>query len=539
MLSFVSAPYSGYEGTVLQFIVTRQNGASGAIAVDWVISDGEGQPTPASGTVTWNTAEAGAKSVAVVLGLVAANRVRAITLSNPRSLSGGSTPTISDGTAALQILNDASAPANVTLSATAVSSSTINLSAGGGADAGSGFKEYVFERSLDGASGWTEIARQGNGSYSDTGRSSATLYYYRVVAVDVAGNSSSIATANAQTQGGGTGFADGDEIEIVGSGFGSNEVSQEFLGGVNGPIETAANGASWNSVARPGWLFPGNSPSRISTTRSLNGAKSLANLNYGPSNYQYGVAFDTGAQYRAIYTRLAYYFSNPTNELKGQLKLDRYVGVHASNDLISDINQPNTYYTRYWQGAGSYIAVNGGSSATIYPDQGGGVDGHWMEMNGWYTKEVVFMPDSAAGAGNGSMQWRVVRNATGQVVTAGTVSNRNFWGAGLGAFRYWVLQGYIGNEFASSLDEVYWDRDVYCAWNVAGSAVPKTVLMGNASTYDACTVFTVCRWTSWADTRIRAQANKGAHATLAGKYFYVMAGINNPVNSTGLVGVRV
>lgn len=65
--------------------------------------------------------------------------------------------------------------------ASAVSTSQINVSW----DAYSGATDYSLERSLNGTSGWTRIngtAPQTATSFSDTGRSAATPYYYRVKA---------------------------------------------------------------------------------------------------------------------------------------------------------------------------------------------------------------------------------------------------------------------------------------------------------------------------------------------------------------------
>lgn len=84
-----------------------------------------------------------------------------------------------------------------TLSATAVSSSQINL-AWGDSDTEDGFK---VERSLDGSS-WTEIATLGANTttFSDTGLSASTTYYYRVYAYNVAGASPYSNVASASTQ---------------------------------------------------------------------------------------------------------------------------------------------------------------------------------------------------------------------------------------------------------------------------------------------------------------------------------------------------
>jgi len=91
-------------------------------------------------------------------------------------------------------------PADPTaLTATAVSASQINLS---WADNATNETGYKVERSLDGSTGWTEIAGSlaaNSTSYSDNGLNASTTYHYRVRANNVAGNSGYSNVANATT----------------------------------------------------------------------------------------------------------------------------------------------------------------------------------------------------------------------------------------------------------------------------------------------------------------------------------------------------
>ena len=82
--------------------------------------------------------------------------------------------------------------------ATATGSSTIDL---GWTDASSDETGFKIERSLNGSSGWTQIgtAAADATSYSDTGLSSGTAYYYRVRAYNTYGNSAYSASANDAT----------------------------------------------------------------------------------------------------------------------------------------------------------------------------------------------------------------------------------------------------------------------------------------------------------------------------------------------------
>ena len=85
------------------------------------------------------------------------------------------------------------------LTATAVSSSQINLTWNDNASNETGF---VVERSADGSTGWSSIATPGANveNYSNIGLTESTTYYYRVRAVNGSGNSGNSNTANATTQ---------------------------------------------------------------------------------------------------------------------------------------------------------------------------------------------------------------------------------------------------------------------------------------------------------------------------------------------------
>lgn len=119
---------------------------------------------------------------------------------------------------------DATAPTVPTgLSATAASSSQINLSWNASTDSGgSGLAGYKLERSNDGSTNWTQIAQQTATTYQDTGLTAATTRHYRVRAYDNAGNNSSYSSsANATTlgTGGGSGFTPQPGFTVTASSF--------------------------------------------------------------------------------------------------------------------------------------------------------------------------------------------------------------------------------------------------------------------------------------------------------------------------------
>jgi hypothetical protein len=149
--------------------------------------------TLASGTVEDNTFYAWTINPAL---LVAGNNVIAVEVHQSDVAS-------SDLSFDFDLKATVAAPATVpsapsALAASAISSSRIDLTWADNANNESGF---IVERSLNGTSGWTpEKTTAANvTTYSDTGLSTATRYYYRVKAFAAAGDSAYTSTANATT----------------------------------------------------------------------------------------------------------------------------------------------------------------------------------------------------------------------------------------------------------------------------------------------------------------------------------------------------
>jgi fibronectin type 3 domain-containing protein len=123
--------------------------------------------------------------------------------------------TLTGGSAAI-FLNTAQPPAApATLSATAASASQINLTWA----ASSGATGYKVQRSTDGVT-FSPLATVGAvTTYGDTGLSAGTLYYYRVLASNAAGDSAPSSVASAVTAGASKLAVSGPTQATAGTGF--------------------------------------------------------------------------------------------------------------------------------------------------------------------------------------------------------------------------------------------------------------------------------------------------------------------------------
>jgi hypothetical protein len=354
--------------------------------------------------------------------------------------------------------------------------------------------------------------------------------------------------------GGGGSIADGQAITITGSGFGTNVVTQDFLGGLNNPIEAAANDTMFTSLSYTDWNTYSDNAAHVSSTRAFTRNKSL-NVTY-PTFNAYGLVRNFGT-YKSIYTRQIIYLDSGIY-VDGQIKINRYVGCPVStipktgdgttnangngpggNSVHEDYRLPNTLLHDFWvSGPGQYLTVQ----ATGHPgDEPGFTPDSLLQFNKWVILETVFTPDTTVGAGDGTFKVRCTDGVDGTIIygtTTQTIGPRVFWAGSDPAFEWLVVQFYIGNNLQQTGVGVYLDPEHYVAVNAASSTTPKFILAGDASTYTACNKHTMAiqEFDTWADTSIHIPAaNKGKLTSLdnGSAYFYPMSAINTPINENG------
>jgi hypothetical protein len=330
---------------------------------------------------------------------------------------------------------------------------------------------------------------------------------------------------------GGGSLVDGGTYVANSSGLGTTVSASnvEWIGGVNGYVETLGNGANFSdNLPSASWHQVGNVDTVVSNGDTLSGTVSLYNNFDSVNNWQFGSTFDSGAGQKSMYIRAAYKFLNPNNQTMGQVKLFRFNGSDAIEDLNSYF-----YFTRYYNGSGNYMPYTAGN--VFFTSEGGGTSGNFVIQDVWIVAEMLLTPDSTPNAGDGSIQWRHYRADTGAITTFGTITGATVWTTTTSAnpFRFFVFQCGFYNEFNNPMS-LYIDRDMYFAWNTSSNACPKYVLLGNASTFAACTVFSICKWSAWADTQVTFTINKGQHSSLSGLYIYFMSAPGSPINSSGV-----
>lgn len=398
------------------------------------------------------------------------------------------------------------------------------------------------ERSAVSNNNYQEIVIKSPGltDHLDPGRAEITYYYrirFRWGTLYSAYSDEEIAIVVGS---GNSGLTDGQSYTLVVPGAGSNShaVRQSFLGGANSPIEAAAYNTLFSAFMPANWAMPGAAGTRVRTERSLNGTKALCHDRTGGA-YQFAFRYDHPEVTRTLFYRYSYYLENPNN-VAGQLKQIRATPAYGSG--FEDGNIANTYLTR--NGSGTGIIVNNGSGATnlgFYPRLwDSGSSGSWHAEGTWVTVTAYVTCNSAVGVADGKWRVGVRRESDNTVIGNITMSNAGLWlRAEATPYSRQTFQFYMGNGYDQAC-KTYIDRDVYVMGSTT-TACPKYLLIGNASTYAACTIFTIAPFSVWDDSvgggaaAITFQLNRGRHLSLEGLYLYAMSDVETPLNSTGVL----
>jgi hypothetical protein len=327
-------------------------------------------------------------------------------------------------------------------------------------------------------------------------------------------------------------IADNQEITINGSGFGSNALRQDFLGGQK--VDSLANGARVDQQGWPNWSLMTPSTAtypHVTTERGWSNGKSIAFDTRGTTEYKQTLFYDTGsAGFTTLYTNSLIYLDH--NDLQAgsylQWKMIRWYKVADVVDHMNNLS--GTYMSNRLNSTSFFSGFNSSGQYVSWFDTAPTA----MNLPGrraWYRYETWTRMNSAPGASDGYFRVRVTNPTSGAVVTDNRVSNVVYNASGdTGNLRYLVLQNYFGNASDGGFSQAdnaqavaFWD-DVYISQSEA------RVEICDQATYAACVNKEIQYPTSWANGQITVRLNKGNKASSVGTYLYVVdsTGAANP-----------
>jgi hypothetical protein len=314
--------------------------------------------------------------------------------------------------------------------------------------------------------------------------------------------------------------SDDQTITINGSGFGTNSLRQQWLGGKSGPIESTPAGTRFLATARAGWSEDGSlDESFIDSRRAYSGSRSIV---FDPALARYrdgrfGLIYDTGSNFTELYSSNMVYFDDG-GAGAGQWKMIRW----CFKNSVTDDSVPNAYVSNCAGAPGDFFYVQGGSTATKM----NWFDTQSLPLTGaWYRVETYMRPSSSSTASDGEFWMRTTKVSDGTTGTQRYTGLKTYSDGDTNRYRYIVFQNYMGNGNYNN-QTIVWMDDIYI------SQTQARVELCKSSTWAACKNKDIQLPTAWNNSQISVKLNQGGLGSLSGTYLYVVDSSGN-VNANG------
>jgi hypothetical protein len=434
------------------------------------------------------------------------------------------------------VSSDTIAPTVAVISAQPLSQSTIRVTLLTPSTDAGGFRDYTLQSSNTASGPWADVIaalQAASFPYTHAGLPASTLRYFRLLAFDTVGNSSTSAVVNATTLSSGSGFSSMQSIIATGGPFGTNPGIIESLAGPNGAIEQIATGAPL--VPRADWqetIGPTATYHRIQATRSWSGSKAINCDSWYPGQEvggngnrgRFGIAYDMGATTRQFIADYLVYF-DPANTSggAGQWKIYRF----TQHPDVNDANGGENFYVS--RGGWALVAMNTtGGLGTQDSDFG-----DWpVNGGGWHRVRLYLRQPSVPGASDAIFRTSF-RRMSDNVIT-GRIDRVNWrlLGASGNYFRYWLPQNYQGNGYGDTHHTQVWMDDPNI---IKGSS--RFSVIANAASWGAVTRHEFFTHNTWTNGQIGGPFFPAGWGLYAGPFwlyhFDATVSIDTPVSATG------
>lgn len=365
----------------------------------------------------------------------------------------------------------------------------------------------VIERSLNGSTGWVEIATKNAGvtSHNDTALGNAT-YYYRVRHLINSVYSSYSSNANGTISGGSSGgsLAVGGTITITGTGFGSGTTPVLFQ-----DFESGSNGANLSTLGFQVANSNGCPDPVVTTSQHYAGTRcAFADCSGVGDSAAYVNALDTDDIYVSVHVKSVVTSGAPKTTK----------GVRAHGDIGPNIytsypgfmvQEPSEYSTN-----GHRFQVNRSNTSadyTVYYDPSDIGDDTWVRQQYHYRLGTAGTADGYA---------RYWKNVTQELARNSIITRASGVTTKLNVL---MMPFYFGNGGAG-----YWYYDLVCIHKGVNCAA--RVELGDAAAYSSCTKREILENVSWSDTSIQAKLHKHTFGT-GTAWLHVIDASNNAVQA--------
>ncbi|MFA6252909.1 MAG: MopE-related protein [Patescibacteria group bacterium] len=402
---------------------------------------------------------------------------------------------------------------------------------------------YSILRSTTNGSGYQPLATSNTNSYTNTGLSYSTTYYYVVSAYDAAGNTSNnsnqavAAIASAPPVGSGPSISglssatlvDGQSYTISGSGFGAkNQVEPLSYLGYN--IE---NGIVGEDFSASGWVNDdGDGQGALSTIPNSNSVYSNERAHSGGNSLLFDfsqgswsqIRFDSGAGYDQFYvtTWVRLIKNDSCNPFQWKnWRVSSSPGYSANDEpTTAEIIGDHWWSTDHWGNNGVQCYYNGGTMGG-YPTS---IAGDAFPFNQWQRIEQYYQRSSLPSTADG-LTWIKRIGRSGYLAYVNSFITHD---ADDGRWRYLRMGQNYGNLPSGCVAnfQVYYD-DIYV------DNTQARIEICNSQNKDSATQCEIqIPHTTWNDGQIQITANRGSFIAGQSAYLYVVDS-NGNVNSSG------
>ena len=345
-----------------------------------------------------------------------------------------------------------------------------------------------------------------------------TIFFCLVLSVSVAG-AATLSTAS------GT-FANGQQVIITGSGFGTVPANVSFIDAESGAVGSTFSETGWTySSASAGGAGPWSSPV-YSNARALNGSKSI--LCSYPSG-TYGCTFDIGYSlpitkaYVSFWVYGDYKAFSSTSDYHFQWKMFRV------NPTINVSDTPATVMIAQWPKSDGtcYQAYHVNYVDTTYKINIPEGDEFWRKCfprNEWIRMEI-FLQESDLGTANGTEIIKYYSTSANNWTTWSNYNKNITTRATADRWKYVHFGQYIGNESIGKSADTYWDN-VYVQQGTFAR-----VELCDSSSWSSCQKRQVQKPVSWSASSIAISANSGPFATGDTAYLFFIDDAGNASNA--------
>lgn len=371
----------------------------------------------------------------------------------------------------------------------------------------------VIERSLNGSTGWVEIATKNAGvtSHNDTALGNAT-YYYRVRHLINSVYSSYSSNANGTISGGSSGgsLAVGDTITITGTGFGSGTTPVLFQDFESGTVGASTSTVGFTTATSNG----GTEPLIVSDQKYAGTRCGRSDCSVGTESASYVQGLNTDQIYASFHT-MPWMTEDPASTLdtvkgfrfhadQGPNVFTSYPGVMHQEHVVFGSKGSRIQQNETNDGSGFAASKNTRSVPRCN-------DKEWTRQQYHYKLSTPGVADGFVRYWHNAVQslnWTSVMTRDVGVTANGQFALLPFyWGNGVKGYHYY---------------------DLICIHK--GPNCAARVELGDAAAYASCTKREILENVSWSDESIQVKLHKHTFGT-GTAWLHVIDASNNVVQS--------